>query len=148
MMRQPVRQDSTRKAQHLSRGLASPGQVSIIQDCQLGRYTRLQALRQRGHPGQRRIRYRPAEDLVNHHRDLPGALAIRRAQLTSDTLDSGGRRLPQRTLLRIAEHQSRYRYRQSWPPSPVPRQVQIYRLTSRLHPSPLHDTGFTEGPRF
>jgi hypothetical protein len=56
-------------------------------------------------PGQRRIRHWRTEDFADHHRDLPGPLTIRWAQLIGGVLGGGDSRLLQRTLLRIAEHQ-------------------------------------------
>ena len=85
--------------------MPGPGQAGVIQNSQLARYPRLQPFHQRDRPGQRRIRHRRMEDLVDHHHNLPGPLIIGRAQLIGSTLDGGDDRLLQRTLLRIAEHE-------------------------------------------
>jgi len=54
---------------------------AIIEHGQLPGYPRLQAFQQHHRPGQRRVRHWIAEDLADHHRDLPGLLATRRAHL-------------------------------------------------------------------
>ena len=101
----PVRQDSARHAQDIGRGLPGASQLGVIEHSQLPGYPRLQAFQQHHGPGQRRIRHRMTEDLVDHHRDLPGLLAARQAHLLGGSPDGGVGRLPQRPLLLAAEYQ-------------------------------------------
>jgi hypothetical protein len=102
---QPIRQDTAWYSQDIGRGLPGTGQLSIIQHSQLPGYPRLQTLHQHHRPGPRHICHRITEDLADHHRQLPGLLATRRAQLLGRGPHGDVGRLPQRTLMLTAKHQ-------------------------------------------